>query len=376
MSDRITGRTTRQALGGALASLTLVAALVGWAIPAGAAVFPNTAAITIPATSTTGIASPYPSTISVAASGPVTDVNATLTGLTHAFVPDVDVLLVGPGGQSVVVMADPDNGGSAPFAVTGLNLTFDDAAGAPLPPATLPTSGTYKPTIGPAGAFNGTAPAPAPPYGTTLSVFNGTSASGTWKLFVYDDAPADVGTISGGWSLAITTLAIPSVPAPASVGDAVIITGTGFTGATSVKFGAISAVEFSVDSDSQITATVPAGASTGPISVTVPAGTASSTADFVVKHARHVSLTLTARKGKGTVDAIDGYAPCTASVPVKVQHRKNHKWRTVAAVLTHADGSFTAPGLLDPGKYRAVAKKTTLSTGDVCVKAISPVATK
>jgi subtilisin-like proprotein convertase family protein len=376
VSNRSTGRTARHAIGGALAALTLVAALLGWAIPASAAVFSNSGAITIPAAGTTGIATPYPSTISVAATGPVTDVNATLTGFTHTFIPDVDVLLVGPAGQSVVLMADPDNSGSAPFAVTGLNLTFDDAASAPLPPATLPTSGTYKPTIGTAGAFNGPAPAPAAPYGTTLSVFNGTSASGTWKFFVYDDASGDIGTISSGWSLSITTLAITSVPAPASVGDVVVITGTGFTGATSVKFGAISAVTFTVDSDTQITATVPAGASTGPISVTVPAGTASSTADFIVKHARHISLTLTARKGKGTVDAIDGFAPCTTNVPVKVQHLKHHKWRTVAGVLTHADGSFTAVGLLDPGKYRAVAKKTTLSTGDVCMKVISPVAKK
>ena len=62
----------------------------------------------------------------------------------------------------------------------------------------------------------------------------------------------------------------------------------------------------------------------------------------------------------------DGFSACGASVPVKVQHLVNGKWKTVAGVLTKADGSYKAVGLDDPGKYRTIAKKTTLSSGDVC----------
>lgn len=62
-------------------------------------------------------------------------------------------------------------------------------------------------------------------------------------------------------------------------GDAVQITGTGFTGATAVNFGATPATAFTVNSDTSITATSPAG-STGTVDVTVvtPAGTSATSA--------------------------------------------------------------------------------------------------
>src|SRR5262249_48919460 len=39
---------------------------------------------------------------------------------------------------------------------------------------------------------------------TALSVFKNTDPSGTWKLFVVDDASGDSGTIAGGWSLTLS----------------------------------------------------------------------------------------------------------------------------------------------------------------------------
>ena len=56
----------------------------------------------------------------------------------------------------------------------------------------------------------------------------------------------------------------------------VTVTGTGFTGATSVTFGTIPATSFTVNSDTQITAVVPAGFDKAPINVTTPGGTAKS----------------------------------------------------------------------------------------------------
>ncbi|WP_164928565.1 FG-GAP-like repeat-containing protein [Gloeobacter violaceus] len=77
--------------------------------------------------------------------------------------------------------------------------------------------------------------------------------------------------------------AAPSIesiaPRSGSVGTEVTITGTGFTGATAVTFGGVSA-EFTVVSGTQITAIVPAGAASGPIAVTTPAGTNTSTRRF------------------------------------------------------------------------------------------------
>jgi hypothetical protein len=54
----------------------------------------------------------------------------------------------------------------------------------------------------------------------------------------------------------------------------VTITGTGFTGATAVKFGSISAKSFTVSSPTSITAVSPKVKGTGTVDVTVttPAG--------------------------------------------------------------------------------------------------------
>ena len=368
MKDAIVTRMVRRSISVGC-TLALMLGWTGWTAPsASATVYSNTGAITIPSSGSDGRANPYPSTISVTETGPITDVNVTIAGISHTFPDDVDVLLVAPTGLTTVLMADVGGG----LDLANVNLSFDDAASASLPDSTQIVAGTFKPTS--VGGFNGTAPAPAGPYGATLSALNGTDAAGTWKLFVFDDVSVvDGGSISGGWSLDITTLAITSIPASAAVGDSVVITGSGFTGATAVKFGVVPAIDFTVDSDTQITATVPAGATTGAVAVTVPAGTATSTTDLVIKHARDVSLTLSGKKAKGSVNVKDGFSACGASVPVKVQHLKHGKWKTVAGVLTKADGSYKAVGLTDKGKYRTVAKKTKLPSGDVCLKDISPI---
>jgi MYXO-CTERM domain-containing protein len=64
------------------------------------------------------------------------------------------------------------------------------------------------------------------------------------------------------------------------VGDQVIVTGTGFTGAT-VAFNGTTATAV-ISNDTQLTATVPPGATTGPISVTNPLGTATSATPFTI----------------------------------------------------------------------------------------------
>ena len=71
-------------------------------------------------------------------------------------------------------------------------------------------------------------------------------------------------------------------PASGPVGTEVVISGTEFTGATEVAFNGTAAVAFTIDSDVQITATVPAGATTGPITVTNVDGSGSSATNFTV----------------------------------------------------------------------------------------------
>jgi hypothetical protein len=92
---------------------------------------------------------------------------------------------------------------------------------------------------------------------------------------------------SEGGDATFTTLAARPVlssftPVVGTVGTTVTLTGTNLTGVTYVGFNGVSAT-FTVLSDNQIQAVVPAGATYGRIAVAGPGGIASSTANFVVR---------------------------------------------------------------------------------------------
>jgi len=71
-------------------------------------------------------------------------------------------------------------------------------------------------------------------------------------------------------------------PTSGLVGATVVLTGTDFITTTSVAFNGTVAPGFVINSDTQLTVSVPAGATTGPLSVTNPLGTATSAAAFTV----------------------------------------------------------------------------------------------
>jgi uncharacterized repeat protein (TIGR03803 family) len=74
---------------------------------------------------------------------------------------------------------------------------------------------------------------------------------------------------------------VKTLPTSGKVGSAVKILGTGLTGATKVTFNGTAAV-FTVVSSSEITTTVPAGATTGKVAVITPSRTLSSNVAFGV----------------------------------------------------------------------------------------------
>jgi len=93
-------------------------------------------------------------------------------------------------------------------------------------------------------------------------------------------------TTAGGSATSSATFTVrPNIasftPISGAVGTTVTIIGHGFTGAIILTFNGVSAT-FTVNSDSQVTATVPAGATTGPIAITTSGGTATSTIRFTV----------------------------------------------------------------------------------------------
>lgn len=168
------------------------------AVPPAQQSFTNTNNTHVPAGGTTsGVASPYPNTLNISglpATG-VTVKSVSINGYSHSFPDDVDLVLVSPSGQSVILMSDAGGATDA----TGQNFTFDDAAAATLADAAFNASGTYRPTNFGAGD---TWPAPGPggsPSSTTLSSFTG-NPNGNWNLYAVDDLTGDVGFIAT-WSI-------------------------------------------------------------------------------------------------------------------------------------------------------------------------------
>ncbi|HYM81864.1 MAG TPA: IPT/TIG domain-containing protein, partial [Candidatus Limnocylindria bacterium] len=167
----------------------------------------------------------------------------------------------------------------------------------------------------------------APTIGGTALTPNQAVAANTWEEYDITSAITGDGTYSFGLKnnnntnsafynskeattnqpqLIIETNVFPGVgafsPAMAQVGAVVTVNGTGFTGATSVKFNGLNG-SFNVVNDSLLTATVPAGASSGPISVTNAVGTATSATNFTVIVAPQITT----------------FAPVTGPVGTEVQ---------------------------------------------------------
>jgi uncharacterized repeat protein (TIGR01451 family) len=184
----------------------------------------NPGGISIPAgTSTPVLAAPYPSRIFVTGfSGTLSKVTLSLNNFTHEAPNDLSFMLVGPNGNRFVFLSGA--GGASP--VSGLNVTFDDAAASAV--AGLAT-GTYKPTAALTAGVNFPAPAPAAPNfaapaeaGTFASNFNGIDPNGTWSLFVVDQTSgATIGSI-GEWCLTFTATCPSITVGPVAAASAVI----------------------------------------------------------------------------------------------------------------------------------------------------------
>jgi subtilisin-like proprotein convertase family protein len=174
----------------------------GWSLTINTKAAP---AVTIPGPASNdgqGPANPYPYTFPIGGpSRTATDVDVVLPGLTHPVPGSIEVLLVGPSGRAVVLMAGAC--GRIPF--DDVNLVFDDSAETKLS-ANLGTcaSGTHKPTIqDEVTPFP--APAPPGPYADKLSAFRGDHATGNWQLYVVDLHQDDAGYIADAPIIRVST---------------------------------------------------------------------------------------------------------------------------------------------------------------------------
>lgn len=195
-----------------------------------------------------------------------TSPGATGVGVDHSWVGDLVFRLTSPAGTTVTIISRPGGSGNSGknFCQTLLDDDAQDAmsigsiASNGPPPQGPPYTGTFKPA-------------------NSLSAFDGENPNGTWLLTVIDSFAGDTGSVRAfslqltGFSccqtncLDVTGLSASS----AAVGSPVTITGNGFSGVTSVKFGDVSA-PFTINNNASITTFVPAGARTAPITLSKP----------------------------------------------------------------------------------------------------------
>lgn len=90
------------------------------------------------------------------------------------------------------------------------------------------------------------------------------------------------GTLTSTKIYRVTPKIVSFTPTTGPVGTTVVIKGSGFIQANAVTLGGVKVTAFTVNSDTQVTLTVPSGAKTGKIVITTPGGKATSVAIFTV----------------------------------------------------------------------------------------------
>ena len=133
-----------------------------------------------------GHATPYPMLRPVAGmDGVITDVNVRVLGAYHSNAADLQMLLISPRGDGVVLMSDACRGNAL-----GETWAFDDESSLFMSVEEPCSSGTYRPV----GRIDQPFPeGPLFPVGkeTALSGFDLTDPNGDWRLYVTDDQPFD-----------------------------------------------------------------------------------------------------------------------------------------------------------------------------------------
>lgn len=131
--------------------------------------------------------------------------------------------------------------------------------------------------------------------GTTGVSFNGVAATFTFVSGTYLTAVVPTGattgsvtvktpggTLTSNKTFRVTPVILSFSPTSGKVDTSVVITGNSLLQTNKVTFGGVKATTFTVNSNSQVTATVPTGAVSGKIGVATSGGTATSSGTFTV----------------------------------------------------------------------------------------------
>jgi subtilisin-like proprotein convertase family protein len=152
--------------------------------------------------------------------GNITDLTVEIKDLRHSRTASLDILLVSPTGtHSILLMSDIGIASGSGGTNDPIDLTFSDSAtaelGGNLVGTSSVTSGTYKPKNRSGDTSEDftsisalTTTLTSPTLRTALSSFDGISANGDWKLYIFNDTlqgqTGSDGSIAS-WTLNITT---------------------------------------------------------------------------------------------------------------------------------------------------------------------------
>ncbi|MCI0635842.1 MAG: hypothetical protein L0206_18285, partial [Actinobacteria bacterium] len=254
--------------------------------------------------------------------GPVgTAVVITGSGFTDAS----DVTFNGTLAVSPLVVSDTEIQATVPSGATTGPISVTNPVGTGTSAASFlvgstPVVSSFAPTFGPVGTAvvitgSGFAESSAVAFNGTLAVsplvvsdteIQATVPSGATTGPISVTNPVGTGTSAGSFFVGAVPVVSSFAPTFGPVGTAVVIMGSGFADASAVAFNGTLAVNPLVVSDTEIQATVPSGATTGPISVTNPVGTGTSAASFFVGSAPVVSSFAPTFGPVGTAVVIDG----------------------------------------------------------------------
>jgi hypothetical protein len=299
--------------------------------------------------------------------------------------------LAQPGGARTLVRKRRDgnaqyahrpSGGANSGGKYTTNAGFDEVTGIGVPNVAnlllaLVSQALPAPTISsftpPSGVVNASITITGTNFSSISAVnFNGTSASFSVVSSTQINALVPPGATNGpisvtnptGTAVSSTNFTVTNgAPAPSisgfsptngTVGDSIIISGANFNSVSAVTFNG-AAASFTVNSTSQITALVPAAASTGKISVQTPAGTAMSAIEFIFNAPPSTSVVISQIYGGGgnngatyTNDFVELFNLGTTTIDLST-------WSVQYASSTGSTWLKTnLSGMLQPGHYYLV----------------------
>ena len=211
--------------------------------------------------------------------------------ITHTWVGDLDIYLQAPDGTRIGLSDQTGNTNNSGDNFT--NTIFADSGSAILGTSGAPYTGLFKPWN---AVFTVTGCTNATTTTTFASLGGGKiNPNGNWSLVAFDRAATDTGRIQS-WSIyfpyagsnctklsnsinvsitnspSITSISPTTIP----VGGTITITGTNLNNASGLTINGCVISNYTINSPTSITAVIPTGATSGPLSVVTPCGAASS----------------------------------------------------------------------------------------------------